>query len=111
MSGLVTHVSLRDDAGSVVSFWPGDDVPAWARKRITNPAVWDSPPAAESEEEPQKPQSDGGSSDDEIPPQSGAGSGRDAWAAYAAKKGVEVGEDEKRDAIIDKLTAAGVPVE
>lgn len=34
------------------------------------------------------------------PPRSGAGSGRDVWAEYAAAKGVEVTDDMTRDDIV-----------
>lgn len=45
------------------------------------------------------------------PPKNGKGSGTDAWVAYAAAHGVEVGEDAKRDDVISALDAAGVPSE
>jgi hypothetical protein len=48
---------------------------------------------------------------DGPPPQSGKGSGRDAWAAYAEAHGVAVDEDANRDQIVADLEAAGVPVE
>lgn len=106
MSGqLVTHVSLRDDKGNVVSFGPGDVVPSWARKRITNPRVWEDGDAPE-------PDGTGGGAV-EPPPLGGAGSGRDVWAEYASHfpDKVTVEEDDKRDDIVDKLRAAGIRVE
>ena len=39
----------------------------------------------------------------EAPPRSGAGSGRDAWVAYAASRGVEVTDDMTRDEIIEAV--------
>lgn len=39
------------------------------------------------------------------PPRSGAGSGRDAWAAYAASKGINVPADAGRDQIIELVEA------
>lgn len=56
---------------------------------------------------------DGGDGEDasEVPPQSGRGSGKDAWAAYAEAHGVTVDEDATRDQIIADLEAAGVPTE
>jgi hypothetical protein len=108
MAGLVTYVSLRDSAGSVVSFGPGDDVPGWAKKQITNPRVWDDfDPDAERAEQPAVGTGGGG---DEPPPLGGPGSGRDLWAAYAAGK-VEVADDWKRDDIVDALKAKGFRVE
>jgi hypothetical protein len=47
----------------------------------------------------------------DIPPRGGAGSGADAWSAYAERKGVEVPEGATRDAIIAALDEAGVPTE
>ena len=41
MARLAGHVSLRDAVGNVVQFGPGDDVPDWAAKRITNPRLWE----------------------------------------------------------------------
>lgn len=53
-------------------------------------------------------------SDDEavtVPARAGRGSSRDAWAAYAAREGVAVGDDDTREDIIAALDAAGVPTE
>jgi hypothetical protein len=46
-----------------------------------------------------------------IPPKGGAGSGRDAWAQYAAQHDVQVEEDATRDDIVEALEAAGIPTE
>lgn len=43
------------------------------------------------------------------PPLNGAGSGRDAWAAYAEAAGVEFAADARRDDIIAACAAASVP--
>lgn len=45
---------------------------------------------------------DGTPSDGE-PPRAGKGSGRDAWAAYAAGLGVDVDDDATRDEIIEAV--------
>lgn len=37
---LRRHVCVHDDRGQAHQFGPGDDVPAWARKKITNPRAW-----------------------------------------------------------------------
>lgn len=39
------------------------------------------------------------------PPRGGEGSGRDAWAEYAAAQGVEVTDDMNRDDIIEAVDA------
>lgn len=41
MSTLARHVSVRDELGVIHSFGPGDDVPEWASRKITNPAAWE----------------------------------------------------------------------
>jgi hypothetical protein len=38
-----------------------------------------------------------------APPRAGRGSGRAAWAEYAASKGVEVNDEMNRDDIIDAV--------
>jgi hypothetical protein len=115
MARLVKHVSLRDDTGNVVSFGPGEDVPEWASKRITNPAVWEGGEAPESVAGGDTGGSDGSAAGGtlEPPPRGGAGGGRDAWAEYASHftDKVTITEDDKRDEIIDKLEKAGVRVE
>lgn len=49
-------------------------------------------------------------SEQSVPPQGGPGSGKDAWAAYAASNGVTVESGATRDEIIAACEAAGVPV-
>lgn len=106
MAALVTHVSLRDDVGNVVSFGPGDDVPEWAQRRITNPRVWEGGEA---------PFPAGGEDDDDAgdgpPPKSGKGSGVRAWRKYAADNGVDVEGLSEPETIWAALEARGVPTE
>ncbi|ORA25169.1 hypothetical protein [Mycobacterium aquaticum] len=112
MTALTAYVALFDEKGVLHSFGPGDEPPAWARKKITNPNVWDTIPAdddASGERGGSEDNSSGGG--DEPPPLAGPGSGRDHWATYAAKHGVEVAKDDKRDEIVTKLRDAGVRVE
>lgn len=46
------------------------------------------------------------------PPLGGPGSGRDAWAAYAATQGVTVTDDMRsRDDVVNAVKAAGKPIE
>lgn len=100
MSDLKRHVALFDDKGELHQFGPDSgSLPAWARKRITNPNVWDEPPADE-----------GDSGSDGPPPQSGRGSSEKAWAAYAQAHGVDA-EGKDREEIIAACREAGVPVE
>lgn len=46
--------------------------------------------------------------DSEAPPKGGPGSGKEAWAAYAAANDVDVPEDATRDDIIAACESAGV---
>jgi len=102
MSSLVIHVSLFDETGNLHSFGPSDSVPDWARKRITNPSVWDgghadpAPAVAKSSDEP--------------PPQGGPGASRKVWADWAARHNVDIEDAWKRDDIIEACEKAGVPV-
>ncbi len=96
MASLVYTVYLSDAEGVPHHFGPGDDVPDWARKAITNPDAWDSAEAK--------------SDDDAPPPQGGPGSGLKAWAAYAKKHDVAVESDWSRDDVIEALEKAGVAV-
>lgn len=38
---LATTVHVADDNGTMHVFGPGDEVPGWAEKAITNPDVWE----------------------------------------------------------------------
>ncbi|MFC8182407.1 hypothetical protein ACFULT_26345 [Rhodococcus sp. NPDC057297] len=90
---LIAFVHVADENGTAHVFGPGDSVPEWARKKITNPTVWD-----------------GESTKVEVPPQAGPKGGRDKWAAYAAANGVAADAEWKRDDIIEALEARGIPV-
>jgi hypothetical protein len=100
--GLIAHVALFDDKGNLAQFGPGDDIPEWARKKITNPNVWDGDvDTAETD----------GDAAASPPPKAGKGSGEDKWRAYAAAKGVDVTAIDDRNEIIAFLDSKGIPVE
>lgn len=108
MSGtqLAAYVHVRDLAGRTAVFGPGDDVPAWARKQITNPKAWGVvEPADSSQAEVSAP---AGVGVIEAPPRSGRGSGVEAWRAFAERKGVDVDQDATREDVIAACEAAGV---
>jgi hypothetical protein len=107
MAKLTTTVHVHDDDGRTTVLGPGDTVPDWAVEKITNPDVWDEPPTGE----PDRKEDGGTSRNDGPPPMSGAGSGREAWAAYAAAHDVAVPDDAKRDDIVAAVQAAGVETE
>lgn len=92
MSSLTTFVHVHDDDGASHVFGPGDSVPEWARKKITNPGVWDAPSVP-------------------VPPKGGPKGGRDKWATYAEAQGVEVLKDWGRDDIVEHLQSLGIPVD
>lgn len=109
------HVVERDGKGEVVrtgQFGPGEDLPAWAAKAITNPDVWDGPAPAHAQRDDTTPASALAGSGDAatVPPRSGTGSGKEAWSAYAQAKGVDVPDGATREEIIAALEEAGVPV-
>lgn len=120
---LARSVTLRDDDFRLVTFPAGSTPPAWASALITTPSAWESAPAAESTPEPEDPaQEDAAPAVEEAPPaeapgvpdepeedlvgelpeppKRGAGSGRDAWVAYANSKGITFAPDASRDDII-----------
>lgn len=92
---LTTHVHVTDEDSNRHVFGPDDRVPAWARRAITNPDVWEG----EDDEDPSP------------PPRGGAGSGADAWRTYASAVGVDVPEDADRETVIAALEAGGVRTE
>lgn len=70
---LTGTVTVLDDDDQPQTFGPGDDVPEWASKKITNPAAWEA--------------------DDDQPAGplvSGAGSGRDEVESDLAAR--QIGE-------------------
>lgn len=85
---LSTTVHVHGPDGQSRSFGPGDDVPEWVEAAIANPDVWAAPPPASEPAELNE------------PPRAGKGSSREAWADYATRVGVELGEDATRDEII-----------
>jgi hypothetical protein len=98
LNTYVHVVEVDDDGmqtGKAGTFGPADELPDWAAKAITNPDVWadDDSPRTLTPVEAERVVAD-------KPPTSGAGSGRDAWAAYATGQGVTVTDDMDRAAII-----------
>ncbi|WP_395705146.1 hypothetical protein [Rhodococcus ruber] len=89
---LVTTVYVHDEDGQTHIFGPRDDVPDWARERITNPGVWSAAVAeapvavvASSEGEPS-----------------------DEWklaelAAYAKRHGIDLGDAKRKADILSMI--------
>ena len=86
-------VATNPQTGAIVQLSAGEEVPSWAEvgEHLLEPT-------AETV-------------GDVVPPKGGAGSGRDAWAAYAEVHDVEVGNEATREDIIAALESADVPTE
>jgi hypothetical protein len=83
------HAHAVNDDGSVQSqvFGPGDTLPDWARKAITNPKVWDGEDDEPVEETPA------------VLERPAGNASREKWAAYAQQEGVKLEPDMQRDDI------------
>jgi len=120
------HLAIPDadgkPTGMTESFGPGDTVPDWAVPLITNPKAWEVAPTAataparqvraESTATPgpaPTPPDISRTDGPKVPPRGGAGSGRDAWAAYAAAHGAEINDAATREDIIAALDEQGIP--
>jgi hypothetical protein len=97
VSKLNTFVTVHSVDGEPFTFGPSDELPTWAEKAISNPNVWAEAPEAEAE----TPEGADGE-----PPRAGAGSGLDAWKAYAAAQGIQVPDDAKREDIFALVDAS-----
>ncbi|WP_433568055.1 hypothetical protein ACQP1O_43205 (plasmid) [Nocardia sp. CA-151230] len=104
MARLNTTVHVLKDDHSHAVFEAGDEVPAWAVARITNPNVWDEPPTDGEGDDAQETVTD----PDAAPAKAGPGATRQAWADYAEHRGVAVAEEWKRDDIIAAMENAGL---
>lgn len=116
MHTLASYVHVTGPDGVVVALAPGAPVPDWAVPLIPNPKAWVGGIVPEVEAVPTVltvvPEVCPVAEAVKVPPRRGAGSGRDAWAAYANDSGIEVTADLKtRDDIIAACELAGIPVE
>lgn len=90
-------------------YGPDDDVPQDVADRISNPDVWAEGGPEGAAADPAVISRRGAQEivgEPVRPPTSGAGSGRDAWAAYAVARGVEVSEGMSRDDIVAAVDGA-----
>lgn len=131
MPALRTSVQLLDDSGQRHVFLPGDDVPEWARAKITNPKAWDDyeppvtnpsprPVAAGGSSVPPEDTTETGSDEpveqsepdsttpSDTPARSGPGSGRGVWSAYARRHGMDISNEDSRDDIIEACERHGL---
>lgn len=104
MTVLAARVQVTDpETGRSVVFHKGAEPPARIVALLADRPVWaDAEEAAKVAAEYEASVFEDESA--EEPPRSGRGSGRDAWAAYAAKQGIEVEQEDSRDDIIARLT-------
>lgn len=87
---LAKTVRVTDpETNRTVVLHKGADVPDRVVALVDDPDAWQDAPAVKEEPEP---------------PRTGRGSGRDAWAAYAAAQGLEVDAEASRDDIIAALS-------
>jgi hypothetical protein len=129
---LKVLVTVHDEQGVAHLFGPNDTLPGWARKKITNPNVWDGDDAAEvpvptpepnptpevdgekSADEPDESDETDDESDDETdgvvtdgaPPRAGKGSSLDNWKTWADEQGVQYPDDVKKGDLIALVDAA-----
>ncbi len=132
---LISHVTVHDSDFVAHTFAPGDKVPGWAKKIITNPNVWGegdgddsgddvtTPPAAPAgPDAPATPAASDPAVGETtetltVPPTTGAGSGTDVWRDYAVKATataglqLDIADDAKRGDIIEALKGAGIATE
>ncbi len=82
------HVTEPDGEGRTGVFGPGDDLPDWAVRSITNPDVWDGPvpPHIRSGTAPQTPSSEPDQSGTEVR-RPAKGASKDDWVAYLLAMG------------------------
>lgn len=102
---LAAHVHVRDLQGRNRVFGPGDGVPAWAVKQITNPKAWGEGGVEQSSAAAAPTPTGTGAT---PPPRSGKGSGVEAWREFADRKGVGTDDEMSRDDVIAACEAAGV---
>jgi hypothetical protein len=105
---LIGTVPIHQEDGTVKWYGPDDKVPASVAKQIGDHAWVEDDEDAVEPPVPPTPAPSGAT----PPPLSGAGSGAEAWAEYAAKLGVSLPDGStKRDDIVAAVRAAGYPVE
>lgn len=88
MRSLIAFVHVTNAVGVPHIFGPGDTIPGWAAKLITNEDAWDPTSHDTKAETPKEPN------------RTGRGSGLDDWQSYADTLGIDYPDDAKRDDII-----------
>lgn len=128
MARLATAVHVHDDVHGDKVFAPGDELPSWASKLITNPKAWadapdtaaaakdaDADSAAKAKKADKPAEGDKTAAADKSsatptsttgkPPMVRSGSDTAAWHSYATKNlGIEVPDGSNRAAIVALVT-------
>jgi hypothetical protein len=105
-------IHIAGENGEVVTLLPGDEIPGWAAKKVTNPRVTGQESEDEAAPSPLSDDVPGAADNADAgpPPHAGPGSGKAAWQEYAASQGVAVDDDSRKEDIIAACEEAGVPV-
>ena len=98
MARLTDRTLLVDPDGQRRVLEAGVEIPAWAEDLVGEHLRDDTPGATPAVEPAVL----------EEPPRSGKGSGRDAWADFAAANGIDVADDANREDIVSALAEAGI---
>lgn len=102
MPGRLRHtVHVRDEQRRVHTFAPGDHVPEWAARKITNRAAWEQAP--EFDEQPEPTGAGHADTSGDLPPASAT---KDVWLTHAADRRVEIPAGATKAQIIEAVTAA-----
>ncbi len=95
MSKLNATTIVRDRSGRAHVLGPNDEVPEWAEKAITNPDLWDEPPATPEPEDKGNPEQEGegtsteNASGENATPEAPAGDGENPEVATDATEDTE----------------------
>lgn len=89
LNTYVHAVGEHDGQSMSQVFGPGDEVPGWARKAITNPDVWDGEDDAPEDLTVSA----------VVLERPAGNASREDWVAYAVQEGVDLEPDMKRDDI------------
>lgn len=98
---------IHPDTAVPTSLTKGQKLPKWAEDEVGDHLLTDTKPGSEDDEDEVDDPDTGDPADtDELPPESGRGSGIEAWKAYADKHDVDYDpETTDKAVIIDAVKA------
>lgn len=98
MGSLADNTVLtHPETGVPISLLKGQEIPDWAEGLVGDHLIAQDQLATDTQAT--------SPAGDEMPPTSGKGSGADAWAGYADRKGIAYPEGANRDEIIAAVQA------